>query len=207
MVARRWVRPQTLWQFRPKDLCRLVPDVLALVGPTGVQLLVFYCVSISDISRCRVSSVVSSVYSFDFYFLGDVALTSRKPFTRTEQMSCVRKFGISPAPTLTHSIIFTDRSNVVLLLWFTISVIVCLCMYVLVISFILDSRLAYFWINNCPFGLLLVVFWLWCRYFKCTLLSLWCLGRKLLGNCIDSWSLLSTDDSINRIICNELQMD
>ena len=35
------------------------------------------------------------------------------------------------------------------------------------------------------------MFWLWCRCFKCVLLSLWCLGRKVLGNCIDSWTLLS----------------
>ena len=40
---------------------------------------------------------------------------------------------------------FTDRSKAVLLLWFIMYVIVCLCMYVLVIFFIiLDSRLAKF---------------------------------------------------------------
>ena len=33
---------------------------------------------------------------------------------------------------LALSKVFTDRSNAMLLLWFTISVIVCLCMYVLV---------------------------------------------------------------------------
>ena len=31
--------------------------------------------------------------------------------------------------------VFTDRSKAVLLMWFTISVIVCLCMYVLLIFF------------------------------------------------------------------------
>ena len=29
------------------------------------------------------------------------------------------------------------------------------------------------WERNCPFGFLLVVCWLWCRCFKCVLLSLW----------------------------------
>ena len=43
-------------------------------------------------------------------------------------------------------------------LWFTISVIVYLCMYIGMINFILDSRLANFWERNCPFGFLLVVF-------------------------------------------------
>ena len=33
--------------------------------------------------------VVSSLYSFDCYVLGNVALMSQEPFTRTEQMSCV----------------------------------------------------------------------------------------------------------------------
>ena len=63
-----------------------MPDALVLVGPTGVQLLVFFCFSISVISCCRVLIVISSLYAFDFYVLGDVAL---KPFTRTELMSCV----------------------------------------------------------------------------------------------------------------------
>ena len=35
------------------------------------------------------------------------------------------------------------------------------------------------------------MFWLRCRCFKCVFLSLWCLGRKVLGNCIDSWLLHS----------------
>ena len=30
-----------------------------------------------------------TVFSFDFYVLGDVALTSLKPLTRTEQMFCL----------------------------------------------------------------------------------------------------------------------
>ena len=82
---------------------------------------------------------------------------------------------------------FTDRSKAMLLLWFTTSVIVCLCMYVRV-KFL-------FWIavlpfRICPFGFLLVVFWL-CRCFKCVLFYLRCLGRNVSGNCIDSWSLPS----------------
>ena len=49
---------------------------LALVGPTGVQLLIFFCFSISVISCCRILNVVSSLYSFAFYVLGDVTLVS-----------------------------------------------------------------------------------------------------------------------------------
>ena len=40
--------------------------------------------------------------------------------------------------------------------------------------------------RNCLFGFLFVVFLLWCFCIKCVLLSLWCLGRKVLDNCIDS---------------------
>ena len=53
------------------------------------------------------------------------------------------------------------------------------------------NRFANFGERNRPFDFLLVVFWLWCRCFKCVLLSLWCLGRKVLDNCIGSWSLPS----------------
>ena len=52
-------------------------------------MLVFVCITISVISCCRVLFVVSSLYSFDIYILGDVAMMSKKPFTTTEQMSCV----------------------------------------------------------------------------------------------------------------------
>ena len=64
--------------------------------------------------------VVSVLYSFDFYVLGDIALMSKKPFTRTEHMSCVyhsRTKGegcgnvksINPPPP--PCTIFTDRST------------------------------------------------------------------------------------------------
>ena len=94
----------------------------------------------------------------------------------------------NPAPshqTHTQSKRFTDRSKAVLLLWFPISVIVH-CMSLQVCPgeiFILD--------RNHPLGFLLVVFWLWCRGFKCVSLSLWFLGQKVFGNCIDSRSLSS----------------
>ena len=71
--------------------------------------------------------------------------------------------------------LFTNRFKAALLLWFTISVIICLCMFVLV-------KLL-FWIavwpmfgEICPFGFVLVEFWLWCRCFKFALLSLWTEG-------------------------------
>ena len=51
-----------------------------------------------------------------------------------------------PRPlTLAPSSIFTDFSKVVLLLWFSISVILCLCMFDNGAIFILDSRLAILW--------------------------------------------------------------
>ena len=56
--------------------------------------------------------------------------------------------------------------------------------------FILESCLASFFERNSPFSFLLVVFWLWCCCFK-YVLSLWCLWRKVVGNCIHSWSLPS----------------
>ena len=65
---------------------------------------------------------------------------------------------------------------------------------------ILHNRLANFWEGNCSFGFLLIVLWLWCRCFKCVLLSLWCLGQKVVGNCIDSWSQSSFQfDSIGQL--------
>ena len=66
----------------------------------------------------------------------------------------------------------------------------CLCMYIPVKCFILAGRLPIFGERNCPFVFLFVVFWLWCRCFKYVLLSLWCFGWKVLGNCIDSWYCL-----------------
>ena len=57
----------------------------------------------------------------------------------------------------------------------------CLRMYVLVIYFILDSRgkELSFWLSAC--SVLIVV-----PLFKYVLISLWCLGRKVLDNCIDT---------------------
>ena len=76
-----------------------------------------------------------------------------------------------------------------LLLWFTNSVTICLCTYVLENFLFWIAPFGYLLGKKLSFGFLLGVFWLWCRCFECVLLSLWCLGRKLLGNCIDSWSL------------------
>ena len=64
--------------------------------------------------------------------------------------------------TLTLNNIFTDRLKAVLLLWFTISVTVCLCMYVLVeflfwiiiLANFLGNKLS-FWLSAC--GVLIVV--------------------------------------------------
>ena len=66
----------------------LVLDALTLVGPTEILLLVFVCFSISVIYCIRVFIIVSSLYLFKFV-LGDVALMSLEPFSRTEQISFV----------------------------------------------------------------------------------------------------------------------
>ena len=64
-------------------------------------------------------------------------------------------------------------------------------MYVLVKFLFWTAIWPIIWERNCPFGFLLVEFWLWCRRFKSIFLSLWCLEQKVLGNCFDSWSLPS----------------
>ena len=109
-------------------------------GPTESNF--WFSFSISIISRCRVLIFVLFLYSFDFYILGDVAQMSKKPFTRTEQMPCVYH-GRTKGEGCGHvksikapSKGFTDRSKAMLLLWFTISVIISLCMYVLLIFFV-----------------------------------------------------------------------
>ena len=64
-----------------------------------------------------------------------------------------------PPPPPTHTDpgnIFTDRSKALLLLWFTISVIVCVGMFILVFFLFLDSPLGHF--GRVFFGVLLVVF-------------------------------------------------
>ena len=82
--------------------------------------------------------------------------------------------------------VFTDRSKAVLLLWFTISVIACLCMYILVKNFLLDSRLANYFGKNLPFWLSACSVLTVVPFFKCVLLSLSCIERMVLGNCNDS---------------------
>ena len=52
-------------------------------------------------------------------------------------------------------------------------------------SFILDSRLVNYPGESFILDSRLVNF-LWCHCFTCVLLFLWCLGRKVLGNCIES---------------------
>ena len=66
-------------------VCRWVPDVLALVGPTRIQLLVFF----ASAFQLFLDVESLSLYSFDFDVLGDVALMNQKPFTRTEEISRV----------------------------------------------------------------------------------------------------------------------
>ena len=41
-----------------------------------------------------------------------------------------------------------------------------------------------FWLSACSV-------WLWCRYFKCVLFPIGVLELKMLGNCIEFWSLPS----------------
>ena len=54
--------------------CRLVPDAQALVGPTGVQMLVFFCFSRSLFLAVESSSLFHLCIRLIFYILGDVPL-------------------------------------------------------------------------------------------------------------------------------------
>ena len=105
------------------------------------------------------------------------------------------KYPSSPAPSIQNQMVApSPMTNVVnfrcieshrFLLWFTISVIVCLCMYVLVKilfwtpfgHFFFGKKLS-FWLSAC--SVLIVV-----HCFTCVLFSFWCLGWKVLGNCIN----------------------
>ena len=86
---------------------------------------------------------------------------SQEPFMQTEQMSCVyhgrtkdeccdhvKSIQASSPLPLPLLVIFTDRSKVVLLLWFTISVIVLSLHVCPGESFILDSRSVSIWERN-----------------------------------------------------------
>ena len=165
-----------------------MPDALALVGPTGAELLVFFCFSISVITCYRVLIVVSSLYSFDFYVYRRCCTDELETLHADWTIAlCVyhgrrglwpRKIGLSHPQWY-----FYWPFQAVILLWFTISVIICLCMYFLVkVLFILlwiavwptfGKKLS-FWLSACSVFCLL-----WCRCCKCVLLSLWCLGYSL----------------------------
>ena len=86
--------------------------------------------------------------------------------------------------------IFTDRSKAVFLLWFTISIILCLCMFVFVQSLFwiavwsLFGKKLLFWHSACNDDCAAVT--LSASFFPFGVLE-----RKVLGNCIDSWSLPS----------------
>ena len=54
-------------------------------------------------------------------------------------------------------------------------------------TFILDNRFANLG-KKLSFWLSAFEFWLWCRCFKCVIPFLCCFWRKVLGNCIGSWS-------------------
>ena len=88
-------------------------------------------------------------------------------------------------PPISQYLFFTERSKVVLMLWFTISVIVCLHVCAGE-NFYFGYLLANFGERSCPFGFLLVMFCLWC--FKCVLFPFGVLNG---GNCIDSSSVPS----------------
>ena len=108
----------------------------------------------------------------------------------------VKQIVPEPKPLINHPHIFTVLIVFVVkkktfmevllrdLLFLSLYVFACMSWWI----FILDSHLANYLEKKLSFAFLL---WLWCRSFTCVLLSLWCLGRKVLGNCIDSWSMPS----------------
>ena len=63
----------SLRTFKPVNWCLML---WLLSGPPEFSCWFFFCFSISVIICCRVLIVVSSLYSLDFYVLGDVALMS-----------------------------------------------------------------------------------------------------------------------------------
>ena len=84
-----------------------------------------------------------------------------------------------PSPTPSHQpvifwLIVPKRCFCYGLLYLSLYVFACMSWW----NIFLDSRLAIFGGRNCSFGYLLVVFWLWCRYFKCVLLSFRFLGTE-----------------------------
>ena len=58
----------------------------------------------------------------------------------------------------------------------------CVFLYIYILGSLSANKLK----TNCPFGILLVVFSVRCLFLNWVLLSLWCLGRSVLGNCTDS---------------------
>ena len=172
-----------------------MPDALVLVGLTGVPLLVSFCLTFQLFLAVESSSMLH------------LCIRSRRCCTRELEILhadwtnvlCIprqnegrglwpRKFDLSSHPL--------PRPQKYLFCWpfqggaSAVVFYFCHCVSLHVCPggiFILDSRLANLWERNCPFDFLLVVSWLLCRCFKCVLLSFWCLGRNVLGYCIDSW--------------------
>ena len=78
-IARQLVRLQTLWWFRLKDLSideMVGPDALAVVRPTGVYLLDFFCSGIQFYLLLSPYLCFISFFYLDLYVLGDDAKIS-----------------------------------------------------------------------------------------------------------------------------------
>ena len=111
---------------------------LALVRPTGVQLLVFFCFGISFLA---VKSLLLFCLCIRLFFMFPEMLhwwvwgLHAGWGEGGGLVYAVAKLGVSREiwPHLCTPVeFFSGRSRAVLLLWFTNSVIVCLCMYFLV---------------------------------------------------------------------------
>ena len=174
-----------------------MPDALALAGPTGLTagfllLQHFSYFLLSSPHRCFISVFVWFLYSqrccTDELESLHADRTSVLCIPRQTKVRGLRPRKIDLSPPIIFLLTIQRRCFCCGLLFLSLYVLACMSWY---FCFILDCLLGNFWERNYHFGFFLVVFWLWCRFFKCALLSPWCLGQKVLGNGIDSWLLPS----------------
>ena len=166
-----------------------MPDVLALVGPTGVQLLVFFqhCsyFLLSSPHRCFISVFVwflcSRRCSTDELETLHADWTNVLCIPRQDEGCGHVKSPPPPSLQVRFSLTVPRRCFCCGLLFLSLYVFACMsCWFFL--SLIAIWPLV--WDRNGPFGILFVVFWFWCRCFKCVLLSLWCFERKQVSICM-----------------------
>ena len=138
-----------------------------VVGPTGVNLLDFFCSGIQFYLLLSPYLCFISLLYIDLYVLGDDALWGWR-----------REIGLSPPVKYC-----TDRSKAVLLLWIFYVFRSCVCyVFVCVCLYVLCGHLLG---NGWPLGSRM-----WCLTVSLSLFH-WYPGSGVVLDCIDSWSLHS----------------